>query len=276
MTVNKLLKEASEEIGYNEAKILIEYVLKIDRNHLIFSLNTNLNKRQENEYRRSINEIKNGMPIQYITGKASFFGLKFLVNKNVLIPQPDTEILVEETLKQIEKKNKIKGKNKIKILDLCTGSGAVALSIAKYAQNVEIFASDISKRALNVAKRNYEELINNSDENKVTFINSDMFKNINGQFDIIVSNPPYIRTDVIDTLDKEVRNEPKLALDGGKDGLKFYKTIKKNANKYLKKDGVLLMEIGFDQKEAVQKIFENSVCIKDFAGNDRVIITESV
>ncbi len=301
MTVNKILKETAEEIGYDKAKILIEYVLKTDRNHLIFSLNTHLDEKQEKEYKRLVEKVKRGEPVQYLTGKAYFMGLKFIVNKNVLIPQPDTEILVEEALKQIELKQK--SKQIIKVLDLCTGSGAIALSIAKGAKNVEIYASDVSKRALKVAEKNYDEIINSEinvknkiinskiistddlkneklngdkkeikEKNKVTFIKSDMFKNIKEKFDIIVTNPPYIKKDVIKTLDREVRKEPKIALNGGKDGLKFYRIIRENINKYLNDEGVLLMEIGFDQKEEVEKLFENSTCVKDFGGNDRVII----
>lgn len=298
MTVNKILKETAEEIGYDKAKILVEYVLKTDRNHLIFSLNTHLDEKQEKEYKRLVRKVKNGEPVQYITGKTYFMGLKFFVNKDVLIPQPDTEILVEETLKQIELKQK--SKEQIKVLDLCTGSGAIALSIAKSAKNVEIYASDVSKKALKVAKKNYDEIINSEinvknkiinskiistddlkndkldnaekEKNNVIFIESDMFRNIHEKFDIIVTNPPYIKKDVIKTLDKEVRREPKIALNGGKDGLKFYRIIRENINKYLNDEGVLLMEIGFDQKEEVENLFENSICIKDFAKNDRVII----
>ena len=202
------------------------------------------------------------MPIQYITEKANFMGLEFKVNKNVLIPQPDTETLVEETLKII------KNYKNVKLLDLCTGSGCIAISIAKYANNANVFASDISKKALEIAKENS---IKNKTEN-IQFINSNMFKNINEQFDIIVSNPPYIKKKVIKSLDKQVKKEPRIALNGGRDGLEFYKNIRQNIDTYLKPEGYLILEIGFDQKEDVQKIFENSKCVKDLNNNDRVII----
>ena len=147
---------------------------------------------------------------------------------------------------------------------MCTGSGCIAISLAKYAKNVEIYASDISKKALNVAQINYNNIRNNlqSKENEKL------------QFDVIVSNPPYIKSAEISTLDLDVQNEPHIALNGGENGLKFYYEIRKHIEEYLKENGTLLMEIGYDQKEEVQKIFENSKCVKDLAGHDRVIIWE--
>lgn len=193
--------------------------------------------------------------------------LNFTVNKNVLIPRQDTEILVQEAI-DLCKKNKCKT-----IFDLCTGSGAIAISISKAISNAEVYAGDISKDALEVAKYNNKNLNAN-----VHFIETDMFKNINQKFDIIVSNPPYIKTDVINMLDKEVQKEPIIALDGGEDGLFFYKEIINNAYKYLKEDGYLCLEIGYDQREEVIDLikktnsYKDIYSKKDLAGLDRIIV----
>lgn len=193
--------------------------------------------------------------------------LNFTVNKNVLIPRQDTEILVQEAI-DLCKKNKCKT-----IFDLCTGSGAIAISISKAISNAEVYAGDISKDALEVAKYNNKNLNAN-----VHFIETDMFKNINQKFDIIVSNPPYIKTKVINKLDKEVQKEPIIALDGGEDGLFFYKEIINNAYKYLKEDGYLCLEIGYDQREEVIDLikktnsYKDIYSKKDLAGLDRIIV----
>ena len=197
--------------------------------------------------------------------------LNFFVDENVLIPRPDTEILVEEVIK-IAKKTKAK-----KILDLCTGSGAIAVSLAKYLGDVEITAIDISSKSLQIAIKNAKS---NQVEDKITFIESDLFSNItDDKYDIIVSNPPYIRKDVINTLTKEVQKEPKIALDGGEDGLEFYRKIVCESDKYLKFRGYLCLEIGFDQKNDVINIINNerkyvgTYCKKDLYDNDRIVVT---
>ena len=321
-------------IDGERTRILMKYILKDEFNK--YSVDTELKKEQENFLKNSIEELKNGKPIQYITHEQYFYGNKFYVDENVLIPQPDTEIIVEETLKQIKNLKK----QNVKILDLCTGTGAIAISILNYfdknisdnssklnvsdfnkytddftleanvsnfnkhiddftlesnaklfnknksktysklkeikennllpnKKNIEMYASDISKNALKVAYKNEENILK---KHVIKFVQSDMFENIKEKFDIIVSNPPYIKSDVIKTLQKDVQNEPHIALDGGKDGLKFYKIISDNYKKYLEKDGIILLEIGFDQRNDVQTLFKGSTCIKDFAGNDRVII----
>ena len=251
--------------------------------------NEELDEKQMLEIKQNLDKIIEGYPIQYITGKQEFMGVEFFVNENVLIPQPDTEILVEEV---IEIANEIKNP---KILDLCTGSGAIAISLKKNLGQTEAFAptivdysepgglseketiaitaSDISRDALEVAemnsKKNYVE---------IEFIQSDLFDNINKKFNIIVSNPPYIKTDVIKELSKEVQNEPHLALDGGQDGLDFYRKIINNAYNFLESDGYLALEIGYDQKEDVIKIIEETnqykeiYLKKDLSGNDRIVV----
>ena len=222
---------------------------------------------QENSYNEYVARIIIGEPIQYIIGKQEFMGIDFKVNPSVLIPQPDTEILVERTIEIL------KHLKEPKVLDLCTGSGAIAVSIAKYVPNSIIFASDISKQALEIARQN-------DNENKVNFVHSNLFENIDGEFNVIVSNPPYIKTSEIQRLSKEVQNEPLLALDGGQDGLFFYREIIKQAHKYLEEQGYLCIEIGEDQKEQVITLinncsyYKNIQAFKDLSGHDRVIICE--
>lgn len=277
-TIKELIDDASKKIGYIEANLLMEYVLNEDKTYLIVNFDKVIDDNRIKMFNQSLEKIEKGYPIQYITHKQEFMGLDFYVNENVLIPQPDTEILVEEAIKVIE--NKKSTNQEFRILDLCTGSGAIAISIADYIINkmkepirdIKIVASDISKDALEVANKNYENIIKNSIS--IDFIESDMFENIEDKFDIIVSNPPYIRSEEIKTLSTDVQNEPHLALDGGEDGIKFYKVIKENMNKYLKENGTILMEIGYDQREDLVGMFKGANCIKDLSGNDRVIIIE--
>lgn len=254
-----------------QARVLLSYVLKMDKNKLIINSEQTVENLEEKIYLEAIEKIANGKPIQYITNQQEFMKLNFYVDENVLIPQPDTEILVEEVLKFTTTMN-----TQIKILDLCTGSGAIGISLAKYIQNSKVWVSDISNKAIQIAKLNAER---NLVHRRMNFIESDMFKKIEeNQFDIIVSNPPYIKTKVIKTLPDQVREEPHIALDGGRDGLEFYKIIANEASNYLKKDGKMFLEIGFDQKDEVIEIlkntgkYDNIECIKDLAGNDRVII----
>ena len=204
-----------------------------------------------------------------VSACGDFYGFDFYVDENVLIPQPDTEVLVLQTIniiKQYENRN-------IKVLDLCTGSGAIAISTAKAFENqaVQVYASDISDKALEVAKKNSKK-----NDVHINFINSNMFENIDEKFDIIVSNPPYIETETIKKLSKDVQQEPNIALDGGFDGLEFYKIIASEYEKYLNDNGTLLLEIGYNQKQSVTELFRNRnvECIKDLAQNDRVIIVK--
>lgn len=269
MTIKEALLHAKQFMDNIEAKILLKYILQKEESYIIANANTQLTKTQENKLINCINKIKGGYPLQYITNQQYFMGLSFYVDENVLIPQPDTEILVETVIKNITElgiKNKFDLGN-MKVLDLCTGSGAIAISIKKYLPEVQVFASDISKNALKIAQKNA-----NNNKVKINFIESNMFENISETFDVITSNPPYIKTEEIRKLSKQVQNEPKLALDGGKDGLDFYKIIAKEAPKHLNKNGVILMEIGYDQGQAVTNLFKNSKCIKDYAGNSRVVV----
>ncbi len=209
------------------------------------------------------------LPLGYIFGKTEFFGIPIKVTKDVLIPRLDTEILVEKVIKDIN--NSV---DNLKILDIGTGSGAIAIAIAKNT-NSAVTAVDISQPALDIARANAQ---NNGV--CVEFVHSNLFENLIGRkFDIIVSNPPYIETEVIKTLDDEVRNnEPHLALDGGADGLAFYRKIVEKAPMFLKNGGKLYFEIGYNQAEAVEKLMQNSFkdieILKDYENNDRVVLGE--
>lgn len=276
MNLKEILKYGKEELIKNNiedasiiAKELAEHIFKITRAQMIANNDMEFSKDQTDNYINSIKKISTGIPIQYITNNQEFMNLNFYVDENVLIPQPDTETLVEEVINEYKEK-------KCEILDLCTGSGAIAISLAKYINESNIVASDISMKALQIAKLNAEK---NLVRKKIEFIESDMFNKIyKDDFDIIVSNPPYIKTKVIEELDKQVKNEPYIALDGGADGLKFYKIIIENAYKYIKNEGKVFWEIGYDQKNELINLFkennhyENIYSKKDLGGNDRIIV----
>jgi len=255
-----------------KVRLLMQFVLEKPRQYLIIYDNETLTKNQEDKFFEGISKLSKGVPIEHITHNKEFMKLNFFVDENVLIPRQDTEVLVEEVIKIAQK---IKAR---KILDLCTGSGAIAISLAKYLPNTEITALDISYKALEVAKLNAKT---NKVENQITFIESNLFENLpKEKYDIIVSNPPYIKQDIIKELDKEVQKEPHIALDGGKDGLDFYRKIIYSGYEYLKYGGYLCLEIGYDQKEEVMNLLDdngqyiNKICIKDLYNNDRVIIAK--
>lgn len=263
----ELLNKNNIESPNLKTRMLLANILNKNKEYLLIHDTEELNISNINKYKEDIQKLANGTPIQYIINKQEFMGLEFYVDKNVLIPQPDTEILVEEAIKIC---NTYSGD--IKVLDLCTGSGAIGISIGKYVKNAKVYATDISDEAINIAKKNAKQ----NNVNNIEFIISDMFDNIKEtNFDIIVSNPPYIETDVIPLLSEEVKKEPIIALDGGKDGLKFYKIILSEYKKYLESEGYLLLEIGYDQAKSVGKLINSNYnIIKDLAGNDRVVIVE--
>lgn len=268
----EILKKNKIDEPILKVRIILANILKQSKEYLMIHETEELNEDLVKVFKEDISKLCKNIPIQYISKKQEFMGLEFYVDENVLIPQPDTEILVEEVI------NIAKKEEKTKILDLCTGSGAIGISIAKNIKDCEMTLSDISNEALNVAKQN---CINNRFENEIKIIQSDLFENIEDKFDIIVSNPPYIKSDIIKTLDKEVQNEPILALDGGKDGLDIYRRIIKQAYEYLNENGYLCLEIGYDQKQDVIKLIEETnqyqeiYSKKDLAGNDRIIICEN-
>ncbi|AIS51353.1 release factor glutamine methyltransferase PrmC [Thermoanaerobacter kivui] len=253
-----------------ESELLLAYCLGIDRTKLILKKEEKLEGKQLKKFLELLNMRKSRIPYQYIVKKQHFMGLEFFVDENVLIPRPDTETLVEEVLKRLRKGDVI--------IDIGTGSGAIAISIAKYFKNCTVYAVDISKKALEVAKYNAKM---HGVLDKIVFIESDVFSNVSKdlKFDFIVSNPPYIKRSEIETLQKEVKKEPIIALDGGPDGLLFYKKIIKEGPFYINIEGNIVFEIGYGQKEAVTDLlkkngFEDIEVIKDLSGIDRVIIAK--
>lgn len=268
VTILKLEKISTPKL---KARLLLQYVLKKPRQYLIVYDNQKLTDKEEQEYLKYIELVAQGEPIEHITHQKEFMKLDFYVDENVLIPRQDTEVLVEEVIK-IAKNIRAK-----KILDLCTGSGAIAVSLAKYLENIQITALDISRKALDVAIANAK---NNHVQEKITFVESNLFQDLaQEKYDIIVSNPPYIRSEEIEKLDEEVKREPKVALDGGKDGLEFYRKIIDQGYQYLKYGGYICFEIGYDQKEEVLQIIKDkkqyteTYCKKDLYDNDRVVVT---
>lgn len=272
MKVRDLLKKGIDELNQQKiedavlkVRMLLMYELKIKNEQLVLWLEKEMPKEKEILFFQDLQKLVEGVPFQYVTNFQTFYGLDFYVNSDVLIPQPDTEVLVEKVIDIAHQFNQ-----RVKILDMCTGSGAIAIALAKYT-NSEVVAVDISKEALKIAQKNVRK-----NEVKIEILQSDMFEKVTGKFDIIVSNPPYIETEVLKTLSKEVKNEPKIALDGGEDGLKFYRILVEKSQEYLKKEGFLAVEIGFDQKEKVMKLFEEyGFCDiktrKDLGNNDRVV-----
>ena len=255
-----------------KARLLMQYILNRPREYILVHDDKQLTLRQNVDYFKLIKKLIEGVPLQHITHQQEFMKLMFYVDENVLIPRPDTEVLVEEVIKLA------KSINAKKILDLCTGSGAIAVSLAKYIEGSQITATDISRKALSIAKLN---ATNNDVEDRITFVSSDLFQNISEEkYDIIVSNPPYIKRKVIKTLDEEVKREPIIALDGGNDGLDFYKKIIGNAYQYLKYKGYLCLEIGYDQKDEVidlinkEEKYIDTYSKKDLFDNDRIVITK--
>ena len=266
-----ILKGSKIDSPKQKARQILQYVLDKPREYIVIYDNKQVTKEEEEKYINFINKVAQGIPVQHITNSQEFMQMSFYVNKNVLIPRQDTEILVEEVIKLA------KDMQNIKILDLCTGSGIIGISLSKNLKNAEVYASDISAEALKVAKYN-----NKKNKTNVIYIESDMFENIPDiKFDFIVSNPPYIKTDVIENLDAEVRKEPILALDGGADGLKFYNKIANEVTSHLKYGGYVCLEIGYDQKNEVTQILKNTglytkiYCKKDLCDNDRVIIAKT-
>lgn len=259
------LNSANIEDAKNDAWLLLTFVCKIDRTFYYVHMDEEMPVEQQEEYESVLSKRAERVPLQYITGEQEFMGMTFFVNEAVLIPRQDTETLVEEALKI--------ARPGMKIMDMCTGSGCILLSILKNVLDVEGFGYDISKQAINVAKENAKR--NNI---VATFEKSDLFENVTETFDMIVSNPPYIPTDVIGGLMPEVAvYEPIQALDGMEDGLHFYRRIVEECKDYLNPNGTVLFEIGHDQGKAVSKLLTDAGFIgvrvvKDLAGNDRVVI----
>lgn len=270
------LTAAGIEESKLDARLLLEHVCHTDRNDLLVHGERDVTEEEKNVYLEYIKERKRHMPLQYITGEQEFMGLVFEVNEHVLIPRQDTEILVEEVLRRLH--------DGMDILDMCTGSGCILLSLLHYSNGCSGVGADISAEALAVAEKNAERLIGQketeqgvTDRRLIKFVKSDLFENIEGTYDMVVSNPPYIPAKVIPTLMEEVRDyEPAGALDGREDGLFFYRKIAAGAYGFLRGGGYLFFETGCDQAEAVECIMEENgyrdiVIVKDFAGLNRVV-----
>jgi len=281
ITISTAIKDAVDILSLNKSietprldtEVLLSYVLKCDRIYLAINSAKNMSEYDYEQFLTLINRRAENEPVSYITGTKEFMSLNFKVKPGVLIPRPDTEILVEEII------NKYKNRT-VSILDLCTGSGAIAVSLAYYIKNSTIFAVDKYDVCIETAKYNAEI---NSVSNQVNFVKADILDNFNidKTFDCIVSNPPYIEKDTLPSLPLDVKNyEPMYALDGGDDGLVFYKKIIEFSVNKLSKGGVLAFEIGYNQAESVKELiketqsFDSVQALKDLAGLDRVIICE--
>lgn len=258
------LKEAEIGEAQLDARLLLEEVCGTDHNTLLCHGDREVSEAEEEQYRKALEQRAVHVPLQHLLGYQNFMGLRFQVNEHVLIPRQDTEILVEEAMRYLH--------DGMRILDLCTGSGCILLSLLHCSNDCEGVGVDISQEALQVAAQNAELL-----GIKADFLKSDLYEKVTGKFDLLVSNPPYIERKVIPTLMEEVREyDPYIALDGGEDGLDFYRRIIGGAQDYLKRGGQILMEIGSGQAKAVSELLreagfkEIDVC-RDFAGLDRVV-----
>lgn len=271
MTWRELLTEGKAALTDKEivdaeldAWILLEHVSHMNRAGFFLRQQEEASEEEIRQYRELIRQRGSHIPVQHLTGTQEFMGLEFRVSPDVLVPRQDTELLVEKLLPFVSGK---------RVLDVCTGSGCIAISLSKLGKPESVDATDLSEKALAIAVDNAEKL--GAD---VTFYQGDLLERISGEYDIIVSNPPYITTEVVKGLMPEVRDhEPVLALDGGEDGLKLYRRLLEQAPEHLAQGGMLAVEIGYDQKKAVSALFaehgfEQIKCWQDLCGNDRVVM----
>ncbi len=262
----------------NETELLFTEILNCDRLSLYLNKDMVLDKDKSTFISSVLKRRLKAEPIQYILGKTEFMGLEFKVNKDVFIPRPETEILVETAIKSVSSVKR----QASSVLDLGTGSGCIAISLAKFLSDVKIIATDISQETIKISK--YNARLNNVTD-KIRFIYSDLFTDyglrITG-YDIIVCNPPYIPTEEIEGLQPEIKYEPRIALDGGSDGLDFYRRIVTCAPNYLNKCGFLIMEMGFGQREPIENIFQKSgkfeiiEVVGDYSNIERVIVAKNI
>lgn len=255
------------KIDYDTTLIALSYILGKSKSYILLNQDFKLNSEQSQRLNDIINKRKKFYPLQYAIGEWEFYNLRLKVDERALIPRFETEIIVDYIINSDMKKEKI--------LDIGTGTGAIALSLAKNIDKSFVMGSDIEDKALSLAREN-KDFTNISN---IDFVKSDLFKNINGRFDLIISNPPYINKEDYENLEKELYFEPKSALYGGEDGLFFYKNIINEAENYLNDEGHLVFEIGYDQKEILNKIlkdkgFKSIINLKDFNDFDRFIIAQ--
>ena len=266
----RTLQAAGIEEATLDARLLLEAVCGTDRNDLLVHGEQPVMPQAEEKYLHWIRQRAEHNPLQQLTGEQDFMGLTFSVNEHVLIPRQDTEILVEEVLKELH--------DRMRILDMCTGSGCILLSLLHYSNDCEGLGVDLSAEALEVAGRNVLKVLTPEKAEHAHFLQSDLFEKVEGKFEIIVSNPPYIASAKVDKLMPEVRDhEPRMALDGTEDGLHFYRRIIKEAGKHLVNSGMLFFEIGYDQGQAVSELmraggYREVQVVQDYAGLDRVVL----
>lgn len=265
----RTLQAAGIEETALDARLLLEAVCGTDRNDLLVHGEQPVSPEAEEKYLNWIRQRAEHIPLQQLTGEQGFMGLTFNVNEHVLIPRQDTEILVEEVLKELH--------DGMRVLDMCTGSGCILLSLLHYSNDCEGLGVDLSAEALEVAGRNVLKVLTPEKAEHAHFLQSDLFEKVEGKFEIIVSNPPYIASAEVEKLMPEVRDhEPRMALDGTEDGLYFYRRIIEEAGKHLVSSGMLFFEIGYDQGQAVSELMRTEgYCevqvVQDYAGLDRVV-----
>ena len=263
-----ILTEHQIEDASVDAWLLMEFVTGMSRTRFFVDGMSQMKSEEEERYFQLIEKRAGRIPLQHLTGVQEFMGFEFMVNEHVLVPRQDTELLVLEAEKQLRSSS---GEN-LEVLDMCTGSGCIAISLKARNPQIQCIAADISEKALEMAKKNAEKM-----QSEIVFVHTDMFSNITGTFDMIVSNPPYISTKVIESLEEEVRlYDPFSALDGKEDGLYFYRILAKESPRFLKDGGWIYMEIGHDQSASVEALlkeagFEEIRTEKDLAGLDRVV-----
>ena len=266
----RTLQAAGIEEATLDARLLLEAVCGTDRNDLLAHGEQPVMSQAEEKYLNWIRQRAEHIPLQQLTGEQDFMGLTFSVNEHVLIPRQDTEILVEEVLKELH--------DRMRILDMCTGSGCILLSLLHYSNDCEGLGVDLSAEALEVAGQNVLKVLTPEKAEHAHFLQSDLFEKVEGKFEIIVSNPPYIASAEVEKLMPEVRDhEPRMALDGTEDGLHFYRRIIKEAGKHLVDSGMLFFEIGYDQGQAVSELmrtggYREVQVVQDYAGLDRVVL----
>ncbi len=266
----RTLQAAGIEEATLDARLLLEAVCGTDRNDLLVHGEQPVMPQAEEKYLHWIRQRAEHIPLQQLTGEQDFMGLTFSVNEHVLIPRQDTEILVEEVLKELH--------DRMRILDMCTGSGCILLSLLHYSNDCEGLGVDLSAEALEVAGQNVLKVLTPEKAEHAHFLQSDLFEKVEGKFEIIVSNPPYIASAEVEKLMPEVRDhEPRMALDGTEDGLHFYRRIIKEAGKHLVNSGMLFFEIGYDQGQAVSELmraggYREVQVVQDYAGLDRVVL----
>lgn len=266
----RTLQAAGIEEAALDARLLLEAVCGTDRNDLLVHGEQPVSPEAEEKYLNWIRQRAEHIPLQQLTGEQDFMGLTFSVNEHVLIPRQDTEILVEEVLKELH--------DGMRVLDMCTGSGCILLSLLHYSNDCEGLGVDLSAEALEVAGRNVLKVLTPEKAEHAHFLQSNLFEKVEGKFEIIVSNPPYIASAEVEKLMPEVRDhEPRMALDGTEDGLHFYRRIIEEAGKHLVSSGMLFFEIGYDQGQAVSELMRTEgYCdvqvVQDYAGLDRVVL----